>query len=270
MVDHMHGDFHPLGLAFDGVHRLVVINIKHHNKAAIEIFDASDKNNIAHVRTLENPEIYNPNSVHILQNEKYRAQDGTPSFFFTRDHYSVSRIAKSVELFSMLPISHVMLYDARTDKVYPVMGGFNIPNGLAGDESTLFVAETGKLDVHRYKIVQHDAEGTVKLEFVTKVSVDMLPDNLHYLPETGDVIVAGHPKGLTFSKFAMSAPPRRMQPPSQVDIWHTSNQTVETVFADSGALYGGSSTAAIDPDHRKLLITGLYEDGALICDVDGI
>lgn len=117
-------DFHPLGVSLDyhpitKVKTLVSVNLPHKKDepAAIEFFTVDDQNvQLTHKRTIRHPKIYSPNAIHVIQDVRLRAKDGTPSFFFTNDHYFSSGILKKLEnLFFYL--SNVGFYNARTGQV---------------------------------------------------------------------------------------------------------------------------------------------------------
>ncbi|KAI9497917.1 hypothetical protein BDB00DRAFT_868044 [Zychaea mexicana] len=255
-------DFHPLGLAIVDASLMMVINLRHHAHAAIELFSLQDAK---HIRTLEHPQIYTPNSIHILDGRS--AADGTPSFFFSNDHYFRTGIMKKIENYASLPLANIMFYDAPTHTVYPVAQGLSFANGLAGDhKSVLFAAETYRMTVKRFEIVVDETQ--VRLQQTDHIKVpSMVVDNTHYDEKTGNVLVAGHPVGLDLLKFARNVDASKTKrPPSRVVAWHPHTKQVDDVFVDDGTLYPTSSTAFIDHDAQKLVISGLYARGILVCD----
>ena len=260
-------DFHPLGLVLVNPTLLMVINLRHRNSTSIELFSLPDAK---HIRTLTHPQMYSPNSIHILKGRS--AADGTPSFFYTNDHYFLTGIKKQLENFLRLPLGSIMFYDALSHHAYPVARGLSFPNGLAGDhKQVLFAAESNKMAVHRYDIIampgdRNDDDIKVQLRYVDKVTMPMGVDNTHFDPQTGDVIVAGHPKIFDLLKYVHVQNKNGKKPASRVMVWHTNTNQIEDLFVDDGTFYPTSSAAVIDNDTHKLIISGLYARGILVCD----
>ncbi|CDH50815.1 hypothetical protein RO3G_16757 [Lichtheimia corymbifera JMRC:FSU:9682] len=260
-------DFHPLGMALDK-DRLYVINLAHHAPASVEVFEiASDAQLLRHVQTIRHPFIHTPNSISLWGN------DG--SFFFTNDHHFIRGIPKVIENYARIPLGSLGLYNATSQEAYKVKGGLLFPNGVECDksQSTVFVAETYKMEVKKYVVVlQEDG----KLQVSAAVDQIKVPgtavDNLHYDSVSGDLIISGHPKGLALIKKCQHATEQENvpMPPSRVVVWHTTTthtqSKMETVFEDDGTTYGSATTGATDHKNNKLLISGLYERGIMICD----
>ncbi|ORY93265.1 hypothetical protein BCR43DRAFT_496609 [Syncephalastrum racemosum] len=266
-------DFHPLGIdqavtVKDGKEKtsFLVINLPHHDAPAIEVFARTEKG-LALERTLRHPLIAHPNAVHFFDDPRFVGEDGLPSFFFTNDHYFSSGLLKTVENFALLPLTGVYFYDTRTDEVYPVARGLSFANGLAGTDSVLFVSETNRVRVNKYKITVNDDATIVSLERVDQLKVGMAADNLHYNSQTDDLIVTGHPKALSLLNFVKQANHTGLQrPPSRVVLWNSQKDVVKDIFVDDGSRYGTSSGAVYDADTHNLIVTGLYESGIMVCD----
>lgn len=276
-------DFHPLGISLD-VHPvtnakiLASVNLPHQGEsAAIEFFDVDDEHlQLTHKRTVRHPKIYSPNTIHIINDVRLRAEDGTPSFFFsnsfffTNEHSFVSNILRKLENYFFY-LSNVGFYNARTGQVEKGINGLLFANGLSGTDEYLFVSETNTRTVRKYDIViQTDAKNkpTVTLNFVSQAVFNMAVDNVRYLPEKDLVVVAGHPKAFDFIKYISVVDKSTVtKPPSQVDVWDVSTGEVKTLIQDKGDLFGTSSTGAVDIQNSKLVVAGLYEEGLLICDV---
>ncbi|KAI8064443.1 hypothetical protein BC940DRAFT_305707 [Gongronella butleri] len=264
-------DFHPLGFRVDAIGGFVLaINLRLAPGAGntIEVFTLKEEAGetvLVYKRTIEHADIYNPNSLNLVQSAAYRAADGMPSFFVSNDHYSVNRNLKLFENFLMLPLANVMFYDARHSTVSRVAQGLSFANGLAGDDSVLFVCETNKLQVKQYTV---DLSGgdVPKLTLVQTVFVDMAVDNAHWDEKTQTVIAAGHPKGLDFIAYSMAknrSDPAVPRASSLVVSWNINDKVVKPLFADNGHFYGASSAAF---EHGgKLLVSSLYDEGVLVC-----
>lgn len=263
-------DFHPLGMTLDK-DRLYIINLAHHAPASVEVFEiVSDA--LRHVQTIRHPFIHTPNSISSWGN------DG--SFFFTNDHHFIRGIPKVIENYARIPLGSLGFYNATSQEAYKVKGGLLFPNGVECDksQSTVFVAETYKMEVKKYAVVVQEEDGKLQ---VSAAAVDQIKvpgtsvDNLHYDKVSGDLIISGHPNGLALVKKCQHATEQENvpMPPSRIVVWHTTSTTtthtqskMETVFEDDGTTYGSASTGATDHKNNKLLISGLYEKGIMICD----
>ncbi|KAI7876037.1 calcium-dependent phosphotriesterase [Lichtheimia hyalospora FSU 10163] len=257
-------DFHPLGMALNN-NRLYIINLAHHAPASIQVFELSSDNTALHVQTIRHPFIHTPNSISFWGN------DG--SFFFTNDHYFINGIPKAIENYARIPLGSLGFYNATSKEAYKVMGGLLFPNGVACDKqaSTVFVAETYKMVVNKYAVIQDSITGKLQVSVVDQIKVPgTAVDNVHYDGASGDLYIAGHPNGLALVNKCKHATEQENvpMPPSRIVVWHTTdNQSkIETVFEDDGTTYGSSTTGATDHKNNKLLISGLYEKGIMICD----
>lgn len=253
---------------------MVVINLPHHtpkDEALIEFFEVDDKNvKLTHKRTLQHPKIYSPNSIHILNDVRFRAADGTPSFFFSNDHYFSSGILKKLENYFFY-LSNVGFYNARTGQVEKGVNGLLFANGLSGTDEILFVSETQKRHIKKFDIqVTTDKQGLphITLNHVADTQFDFATDNLRYIPEKELLVVAGHPKGLDFLKYVTARDKTGVQKPaSQVDIWDLKTGETKTLMRDNGDFFTASSTGNIDIKNSKLIVSGLMEEGLLVCEV---
>ncbi|KAI8369983.1 hypothetical protein BD560DRAFT_397287 [Blakeslea trispora] len=270
-------DYHVLGVNLDihpttGEKTLVTVNRPHGDVSpSIEFFTVDDNSiHLVHKRTVAHPEIYNPNSIHIINDVRFRADDGTPSFFFSRDHYFNNVYLNKIENYLFF-LSSVGFYNARTGQVEKGVNGLSFANGVAGTDDVLFIAETLKRSTKQYKIINTvDKEGLphIHLDFVSEAKYNMAVDNLHYNVEKQLLVVAGHPQALQLVKYAGSENAQDApKPPSQVDIWDVVSGETKTLMQDDGGLYGTSTTGALDLTNSKLVVSGLYEEGVLICDI---
>ncbi|KAI8337359.1 hypothetical protein EDC96DRAFT_523586 [Choanephora cucurbitarum] len=270
-------DYHTLGINLDihpvtGEKTLVTVNRPHFSSSpSIEFFSVDDNSiHLVHKRTIRHPEIYNPNSIHIISDVRFRADDGTPSFFFSRDHYFNNVYLNKIENYFFF-LSSVGFYNARTGQVEKGVHGLSFANGLAGTDDVLFIAETFKRSTKQYKIVTTvDEKGLphVHLDFISEAKYNMAVDNLHYNVEKQLLVVAGHPKALQLVNYVGSDYTQETpKPPSQVDIWDVVSGETKTLMQDDGGLFATSTTGALDLTHSKLVVSGLYEEGVLICDI---
>lgn len=268
-------DFHPLGINFN-IHpetkekTLAAVNLPHYSDASIEFFTIDDETlTLTHKRTIRDPKIYNPNSIHIINDVRLRADDGTPSFFFTNDHYFSSGILKKIENFFFY-LSNVGFYNARTGKVEKGINGLLFANGITGTDDFLFVAEAYRGTIKKYDIQVRFVNDVpqVHLNYVKEAFFYMAVDNLRYVPEKDLVVVAGHPKGIDALLFMMKEDKvNAVKPPSQVDVWDVSSGETKTLLVDDGQLFSTSTSGIIDLVNSKLIVSSLFDEGLLICDL---
>lgn len=224
---------------------------------------------MTHKRTIRDPKIYNPNSIHIINDVRLRADDGTPSFFFTNDHYFSSGILKKIENFFFY-LSNVGFYNARTGKVEKGINGLLFANGITGTDDFLFVAEAYRGTIKKYDIQVRFVNDVpqVHLNYVKEAFFYMAVDNLRYVPEKDLVVVAGHPKGIDALLFMMKEDKvNAVKPPSQVDVWDVSSGETKTLLVDDGQLFSTSTSGIIDLVNSKLIVSSLFDEGLLICDL---
>lgn len=242
----------------------------HYGDASIEFFTVDDESlTLTHKRTVRDAKIYNPNSIHIINDVRLRADDGTPSFFFTNDHYFTSGFLKKIENY-FLYLSNVGFYNARTGKVEKGINGLLFANGITGTDEFLFVAETyaGTIKKYDIQITFVDDVPQVNLNYVKEAFFYMAVDNLRYVAEKDLVVVAGHPKGIDALVFMMVKDKvNAVKPPSQVDVWDVESGETKTLLVDNGELFTTSTTGLIDLVNSKLIVSSLFDEGLLICDL---
>lgn len=254
-----------------GERMLVSVNLPHYGDASIEFFTIDDDNiELKHKRTIRHEKMYNPNSVHVLNDVRFRAADGTPSFFFTNDHYFLNAgFLKKIENYFFY-LSNVGFYNARTGQVEKGINGMLFANGITGNDQTLFVAETYRRTVKKYQILTR-FEGDVPhitLSYETQAIFDMAVDNLRFNEEKNLVTVAGHPNGIQVMLFMMAKnKTEATKPPSQVDVWDVTTGETQTLIKDNGELFTTSTTGALDLVNSKLVAAALFDEGLLICDI---
>ncbi|KAK4516838.1 Ubiquitin-conjugating enzyme E2 4 [Mucor velutinosus] len=269
-------NFHPLGVALD-VHpesnekTLAAINKPHHGHPSVEFFRVDDDQiTLIHKHTVQHPKIYSPNGIHVVQDVRLRSQDGIPSFFFSNDHYFVNPILRKVEDY-FFHWSNVGFYNAVTGQVEKGVEGLYFANGVSGTDHALFISETNKRSVRQYRIVttlSSNGIPHVQLDHVAEAKFNMAVDNLHYQAEKELLVVGGHPKPLELIKYIAAADPSSTtKPPSQVDVWDIKTGETKTLIQDTGSLFSTSSSGALDVVNSKLVVSGLYEHGLLVCDM---
>lgn len=243
--------FQPLGMSLyrarGGAETLFVIN-RRADGQSIELFALRD-GRLDHRETISTEGVGGLNDLQAV---------GERSFYATQDHGAQGGIARLVEDYTRRPWARVLFYDGHEYR--EAAGGLKYANGIAlsGNGRTLFVAATTGKTVRVY-----DREpGSETLRFRRDVEVPFGPDNLDVGPE-GDVWVAGHPKLLTYTRYAAGALP--LAPSMVLRIIDPASQEarVEPVLVDHGALLSSSSVAAV---YRNLFVVGsVYDDHVLVC-----
>lgn len=263
-------DFHPLGIRLDihphtGEKTLVVINIPiNKNKPSVELFSMDEnKLQLIHKKTIQHPLLYTPNSIHIIHDSQFRAEDGTPSFFFTNDHYFTNDLLKLIETL-LVPWSNVGFYNARTDNVEKGVQGLWFANGLSGTDNTLLVTETYKRDIKQYDIIMVDNK--IQLHFIKEIKFNMAVDNIVYYPDKHVAIVAGHPKPLNVARYAATKD-KSIEAGSQVDVWNLNTDETKTLLQDNGSFYRGSTAVSIDFNSTKMIVSSILDQGILVCNL---
>jgi hypothetical protein len=287
--------FHPLGFeltpALSGApSRLYVVNHER-NASVVEEFEIEwDKPTQARwIRTLSDPALPAPNAITI-------ARDG--SLYVSNDHlfplhYNV--VLNKLETFLALPISHVVHVSFTSPSVPPTFSiaakGIPFPNGVAlsHDGDVLAVASCTGTSVRFYA---RNAT-TNSLSFTDEILVPFVPDNLSF-DDDGAVLVAGHPDFPALIKMSKEIPGarapswvvaiRRVPDGTKADSpagWdgeaHLSASRkvprppagweMETLYQSSGVKGFASSTTALrDVPSGRLFMSGLYEDGLLVCE----
>lgn len=243
--------FQPLGMSLyrspRGDVELFVIN-RRADGQTIEIFALRDRR-LAHRETLSTEGVGGLNDLQAV---------GERSFYATQDHGAESGIARLVEDYTRRPWARVLFHDGHEYR--EAAGGLAYANGIAlsPDGRTLYVAATtGKV----VRVFDRDSAAET-LSFRRDLPLSFGPDNLDVGPE-GDLWVAGHPKLLSYTRYAAGALP--LSPSLVVRIVDPASPAarVEPILVDSGALLSSSSVAAV---YRDLFVVGsVLDDHVLVC-----
>ncbi|KAI0049737.1 hypothetical protein FA95DRAFT_1556417 [Auriscalpium vulgare] len=292
-------DFHPLG--FDILPARAgqpsTLFTTNHARAAstIEQFALSwDKPHVARwVRTLESPHIVSPNAI---------AAVSPTSFYVTQDHYFTRRIpgiagavlplAESLLGLPLGWVTHVrLLDDPASQKVLYTVAAAGVPfaNGMAlsrGDGDVLAVAATSTDEVFFYK---RDPR-TDALTFKERVELPFATDNVDF-DYAGTLVVAGHPHFPSLADIANNVTGKRA--PSWVmsltpitrgaaagrrrvfdakapvsasrKVAEPAGYDLQTLYQSNGTAFSSSSTGMVDDKTGVLYVTGLYDEGMLVC-----
>ena len=292
-------DFHPLGIqiwpSIDGaLSNMFVVNHGRHN-TTIEQFSISPrKPNLAtYIRTISSNALISPNAL---------ALTSQSSFFVSNDHYFTRRlpgifgkVLPVLETFSGLPlgfISHVSISE-HADGVevsYDTpQANYPFPNGVAlsPDGKTLAVASSSFTRVTLYTRTQ-DQDGKEKLTSPKNIPFPFAPDNIHF-EHDGTLIVTGHSH---FPSLVAVAAGKKDHAPSWVialtpnangtvisdsntpfsvsrrvseKAVHDAGYSLFTLYQGDGSKFGESTTGIRDSQTGTLFVTGLYQEGLLVC-----
>lgn len=286
--------FHPLGFQASPAHsgkasRLFVVNTLH-NASVVEEFTLSwDRPTTAHwVRTLDLSGVPAANSIALTSDD---------TFYVSNDHHfslQHAPVSNAIETFLALPLTHIEYVHV------PVAGGDSRPmtttvagsipfaNGIALSPNSrlLAVASTTGTSVRIY--VRHGP--TNALLFKDEILVPFAPDNLSF-DDDGVLLAAGHTDfpaliGMSQDKPGVRSPSWviSLRPTEElVDkvVWDSkapytasgrvppppSGWEMETLYQSSGnGGFASATTALRDARTGRLFVTGLFEEGLLVCD----
>jgi hypothetical protein len=290
-------DFHPIGMdvfpSLEGdASNLFVINHAG-QRTFIEQFSLTPANptKAKWIRTLTSKYFVSPNSL---------AWTSPTSFYVTNDHLFTRRLPKpfgsvlpAIETWLGLPlswISHVTINENaqfESNVLEHTFAALGIPfsNGVAisPDGKHLAVSSSSLAQVYFYT---RDPESN-KLTFTDTVQLPFAPDNLSFDDE-GILIVAGHPHLPSLAavaanktaaigpSWAVSISPRkagafskeydtRAPVSASAKAPAVPSHEVETLFQSNGKFFSTSATGLRDSRTGVLYVSGLYEEGLLVC-----
>lgn len=120
-----------------------------------------------------------------------------------------------------------------------------------------------------YRLTSPTSYEDARATFLREISLGFHVDNLSSLSDF-TVLAAGHPYSPAMLKVSLdpyAEGAERRKSGSQVAVVDIETGTARTVFLDDGTYFRSSSTAV--GNAKKLVVSGLYEDGLLLCeDVD--
>lgn len=284
--------FHPLGFEASPARsgkasHLFVVNHAR-NASVVEEFTISwnDPTSAHWVRTLHLPTLITPNAI---------ALTADTSFYVSNDHHFSLRhglVSNKLETFLALPLSHVEHVDASSPGQDPVAktvaSNIAFANGVAlsSDGQLLAVSSTTGTSVRLY--ARQPPSNSLSLK--EDILMPFAPDNLSF--DDDDVLlVSGHADlpallGMSKDKPGVRAPSWvvSLRPTSQlIDRvpWDLkapfsasgrippppSGWEIQTLYQSSGrGGFASSTTAVRDSRTGRLFVTGLYEEGLLVCD----
>ena len=297
-------DFHPLGAEVYPSHpgkasNLFVVNHAR-QETTIEQFTMQwdTPARATWVRTLSSPYFVSPNAL---------ALTSPTSFYVTNDHLLTRRLPSVLgqtlplaETLLGLPLgwlAHVTVNDPAPGEAPTIthsLARLGIPfaNGvsISPDGATVAVASTSLGQVLFYT----RNASTNALAPAARVPTPFTPDNIAF-DDAGALLVAGHPHfpsltavarnvpGARAPSWAMALTPRPQAPVGAAlpDAYDTRapvpaarkapparSHEAQTLYQSDGTAFSSSSTALRDATTGKLYVTGLYEEGFLVCAPD--
>lgn len=240
--------FHPHGIdLFEN--ELYVVNHVAKFDHTIEVFEVVSDTQLKHRRTIRFPEMIAPNDVVVA---------GKDQFYVSNDHANPrGTVWEKIEVFLTLPWSTVVYFDGKQG--HTVIEGLRMANGLAlsEDQQTLYVAESTRSSLNRYKRGANATEWH-KLD---DININAAIDNLEW---DGDntLLTGAHSKPLDFLRHSVDP---EYPSPSKIVAIDVSSDTmqIQTLLHDDGNLVSGSSAAARLAD--RLLVGVVFDEQLLSC-----
>lgn len=270
-------------------------------KTTIEQFTISQSapTSARYVRTLSTKYFVAPNSIALTSNSSFFV---TNDHLLTRRLPSIlGKTLPLVETLLALPfgtIAHVSILNeavpgaAVIRHTFPYIG-VPFPNGvsLSPDGQTLAVASSSLAQVYFFQRTPA-ANVTVRetLKFLHTVQTPFAPDNVAYT-EDGRLVAAGHtyypallkvaanktgvhapswvaeisPRSAATGSGDASAFDLKAPLPAGSRARLSKTHSLATLYQGDGSRFSGSTTGLHDTRTGKLFVTGLYEEGLLVC-----
>jgi len=214
----------------------------------VEVFDL-DGMSLVHRETLAHKStMISPNDIVAVDHQR---------FYFTNDHGSAPGWKRTLEDWLRLGWANAVYFDGV--EFHEAADGLSYANGinLSPDATRLYVAEVTHGRIREYA---RDAETGV-LEELRRIDVGFGVDNIEVDPDTGELMLGGHVKLLTFTRHAQDA---NVPAPSQAArVRLKDSPQVETVFLDDGELISGASVAT--RREGVLLVGSVFEPHMIVC-----
>lgn len=255
-VDPMTPDrFYPHGLGLwtdpdSGAQRLFVVDHGASGKDhRIRIFDILPDGRLRLAETVADAKIVRPNDV---------APVGPDRFFATNDLGGWTEGLRRLEPYLLAPWSSLVYWDG--SQAHWARRGLRYANGVLHDPNRdrLYLAQVLDRSVTAFAL---DPDGG--LDRIWKTSVAMGVDNLTLDP-AGDILAAGHPRPLEFTRHAKA--PLDPDRPSSSEVVRLTAEAgrMARLHLNRGALYSGASVAQIDKG--RLFIGSVFQTEILLCD----
>lgn len=216
----------------------------------VEVFDL-DGMKLDHRETLAHASMISPNDIAAVDHER---------FYFTNDHGSAPGWKRTLEDYLRLGWANVVYFDGSGFRA--AADGLSYANGihLSPDGARLYVAEVTHGRIREY--ARNAATGD--LDERRRIDVGFGVDNIEVDPDTGELMLGGHVKLLTFTRHAADD---QVLAPSQVARLSLDGRPkIETVFLDDGELISGASVATARDN--VLLVGAVFEPHMVECRSD--
>ncbi|MDZ7790809.1 MAG: SMP-30/gluconolactonase/LRE family protein, partial [Xanthomonadales bacterium] len=157
----------------------------------VEVFDLEGLH-LVHRKTLAHESMISPNDIVTVDHQR---------FYFTNDHGSAPGWKRTLEDYLRQGWANVIYFDG--DEFREVADGLSYANGinLSSDGTRLYVAEVTHGRIREYSRDKQDGS----LEELRRFGVGFGVDNIEVDPDTGDLLLGGHVKLLTFTRHAEDA-----------------------------------------------------------------
>ncbi|MBE7413113.1 MAG: arylesterase [Leptospiraceae bacterium] len=248
--------FRPHGISLvekDGKLILYVIShaMEENKKNTIEVFEIiGDK--IKHLKTYSDPSLTSPNDLIALP-------DGR--IFVSNDHGTGGKFRNLFDDAFKLKRSKIAFFD--NEKWNDLGEGVAFGNGI------YYRVEDGKEIIYRavfmsgtilkYQLVK--TEKSYDLKMISEIHIQSGVDNIEP-DENGNLYVAAHPSTWKFLQHA-----KNKENFSPSEVYKISKDLKFTkIYANSGKEISAASTAI--PFENKLIISQVFEDFLLVCDLD--
>ncbi|XP_052821586.1 serum paraoxonase/lactonase 3 [Octopus bimaculoides] len=251
-------NFHPQRFVPHGISawqddngKVTVFVVNHLVKGdQIESFEyLPEKKALRHVTSFKDGSMRNVNDVVATSNK---------TFYFTNWSHYRNFIGRLLEMFLLLPWTHVYYHDGEVYRL--VAEDLVMANGIAmsNDEKFIYVACTMTKDI---KVFKRDTDN--RLVFHQEFMLDSIVDNLSVDPE-GNIWAGCHPRFLSVVSYMDNY---TLGSPSQVLKLEVKNgliKSMKEIYSNDGSMLSGSSSASFYRNHT--LIGSMWEK-LVICDV---
>jgi len=216
----------------------------------VEVF-ALNGMRLEHRETLAHESMISPNDIVAV---------GHRRFYFTNDHGSAPGWKRTLEDYLRLGWANAVYFDG--DEFHEAADGLSYANGinLSPDGTRLYIAEVTHGRIREYA---RDIQ-TGALDERRRIDVGFGVDNIEIDPETGELMLGGHVKLLTFTRHAGDA--EVLAPSQAARLQPGDSPEIETVFLDEGELISGASVATARGG--ALLVGSVFEPHMVVCRVD--
>lgn len=213
----------------------------------VEVFDL-DGMRLEHRETLAHESMISPNDIVALDHRR---------LYFTNDHGSAPGWMRMLEDYLRLGWANIVYFDG--SEFREAADGLSYANGinLSPDGMRLYVAEVTRGRIREYV---RDAE-TGELSEFRLIDVGFGVDNIEVDPDSGELMLGGHVKLLTFTRHVDDADV--LAPSQAARLQLDDRPNVETVFLDDGQLISGASVAT--SRKNALLVGSVFEPHMVVC-----